>query len=76
MNIARRLGLLVTSAALAACSAEAYYLTLQEQQKESCRRLLNIDDRNNCIKRIDKPYRAYKADEDAVRNGGRQSTVK
>jgi hypothetical protein len=76
MNFARKLALLVTSAALVACSAEAYYLTLQEQQKESCRKLLNNDDRNNCLKRTDKPYDAYKVDEEAARNGGKRAPAK
>ena len=76
MSIARRLALLATSAMLAACSAEEYYLLLRDQQKESCRKLLNLDDRDNCIKRIDKPYEAYKADEEAARNGGKRVSAK
>lgn len=73
MSIARRLALLATSVMLVACSAEEYYLLLRDQQKETCRKLLNIDDRNDCIKRVDKPYAAYKADEEAARNGGRRA---
>lgn len=72
MSIARRLALLATSAALAACSAEAWYLSLREQQKDTCRKLLNMEDRNNCIRRIDKPYDGYKADEEAARNGSKR----
>lgn len=74
MSLARRLALLATSAALVACSAEAYYTVLQDQQKDVCRKLLNFDDQSNCIKRISKPYDAYKADEQAARNGGRQAS--
>lgn len=73
MSILLRLALLATSTMLVACSTEDYYLLLRDQQKESCRKLLNLEDRDNCIKRIDKPYNAYKADEEAARNGGKRS---
>ncbi len=73
MYLSRTLALLAASAALTACSTEAYYTMLQEQQKETCRKLLDMHDRNDCIRQTSKPYDAYKADEEAARGGGKRA---
>ena len=46
-------------------------MLLQEQQKETCRKLPNLDDKANCLKRIDTPYDAYKAEQEAAQKGRR-----
>ena len=73
MRLSRTLALLAASAALTACSTEAYYTLLQERQKDSCGKLLDMHDRNDCIRQTSKPYDAYKADEEAARGGSRRA---
>jgi hypothetical protein len=66
-----RMSFLIPAAAVAllgtACTSQTAYYTTQELQKEQCRKLLDMAERQRCEKSATMGYDQYKAETDAVK---------
>jgi hypothetical protein len=63
---------LITLSALAAltmsaCSSETLYLSGQSWQRNECNKLVDVQDRQRCIQKVDKPYDAYKQEAEGAK---------